>query len=354
MRPHQRSERLESRSVNNLLHILRGEQFRHSQNVQRSRSHISSTLTRNSPTLRVNHFTPGYDVLDPESVTAEVGQSSSPFRNYSGPRPPKSWRLTSKVNVHATSTWRAHALGLILGYRGSNLPAVPPLTQLCLQILASFSSSEFTEGVVPFLPSHLCCDLIRYAAIHAPLPPSKLYPMYSQEGHANGELLIVGPQATLRDDFFIRDNNKSDGSSSQDLSDWDSESPMPPSLCTFILMSAPMSISVVLSLPPTITHMALLNLPAPIALHRLPGICPLLEILDLSYNTWLNSTSRDALARVEWSRWNCLRVLGLRECFVTCEMLQKLNKGRWDDVQVVGGDTESISGNDPCMLYIKK
>jgi Ran GTPase-activating protein (RanGAP) involved in mRNA processing and transport len=84
--------------------------------------------------------------------------------------------------------------------------------------------------------------------------------------------------------------------------------------------------------------MALLNLPTPIALHRLPGVCPLLEVLDLSYNIWLSSTSRNApkiLERVEWCRWNCLRVLGLRDCLISDEMLQKLNKGRWDDVQVV-------------------
>lgn len=196
---------------------------------------------------------------------------------------------------------------------------------------------------MPFLPSHLCRDLIRYAAIHAPLPSSKIHAMYAHEGHAAGELLIVGPQATLRDDFFIRDN-ASQRNTSQDPLDWDSEKPTPPSLCTFILMSTTMANSVVLSLPPTITHMALLNLPAPIALHRLPGLCPLLEILDLSYNAWLSSTSRDApkiLERVEWGRWNCLRVLGLRECFISDAMLQKLNKGRWDDVQVV--EAESIS-----------
>lgn len=186
---------------------------------------------------------------------------------------------------------------------------------------------------------------IRRASIHAPFPSSKIYAIYAREGHADGELLIVGPQATLRDDFFIRDNNSSERNISQDSSDWDSEKPIPPSLCTFILMSTSMANSVVLSLPPTITHMALLNLPASIALHRLPGLCPLLEVLDLSYNTWLSFTSRDApkiLERVQWGRWNYLRVLGLRECFISDAILQKLNTGRWDDVQVV--EAESISG----------
>jgi hypothetical protein len=284
----------------------------------------------------VDQLTLGYDIQDLGSVKAEVSQSSSPFRRCSGPEPPQSW-VASEVDIYTTSTWRAHALDLILGHCGSKSAAVPPLTQLCLRILAAFQTSEFVEDVVPFLPSHLCRDFIRYTAVHAPLPPSKLYAMYAREGHADGELLIVGPQATLRADFFVQCNSL-DTSTSQDLSDWESEKSMPPSLSTFILMSTPMAISIVLSLPPTITHIALLNLPAPIALHRLPGVCPLLEVLDLSYNTWLSSTSRDAskiLERVEWGRWQRLRVLGLRNCFMSDEILQKLNKGRWDDVQVV-------------------
>jgi len=242
------------------------------------------------------------------------------------------------ADISTTSAWRARALDLIFGYHRSKSSAVPPLTQLCLRILASFPSSEFAEHVVPFLPSHLCRDLVRYTAIHTPLPPSKLYAIYTHANHADGELLIVGPQTTLADDFFIRGNHSSHSSTSQDLSDWDSEKAMPPSLRTFILVSTPMAVSTILSLPPTITHMALLNLPTPIALHRLPRVCPLLEVLDLSYNTWLSSTSKDAskiLKRVDWSRWNCLRVLGLRECLISDEMLQKLNRGRWDDVQVV-------------------
>lgn len=314
----------------------RGEQFRHSQNVLRSRNHISSTVSHNYAPRRVDLFTPdSYDDQDPGLLKAEV----SPFKNYSGPEPPKSWTLTTKIDIHTTPTWRAQSLDLIFRDCGARFSVVPPLTQLCLRILSSFPYSEFAEDIVPFLPPHLCRDLIRYTAIHAPLPPSKLYAMYAQDGHADGELLVVGPQATLRDDFFVRDNN-SHSSTSQDLLEWDSEKPMPPSLSTFILISTPMTLSIVLSLPPTITHMALLNLPAPIALNRLPAVCPLLELLDLSYNNWLSPTSRDAskiLERVEWSRWSCLRVLGLRDCLVSNEMLQRLNKGRWDDVQVVDG-----------------
>jgi hypothetical protein len=280
---------------------------------------------------------PEYDDQDPGSLKVEV----SPFKNYSGPEPPKSWTLNTKIdsNVHTTPAWRAQALDLILGDRGVRSPMVPPLTQLCLRIISSFPYSEFAEDIVPFLPAHLCRDLIRYTAIHAPLSPSKLYAIYAHDGHADGEFLLVGPQATLRNDFFVQDYN-SHKSTSQDLLEWDSEKPMPPSLCTFILMFTPVTLSIVLSLPPTITHIALLDLPAPIALHRLPGVCPLLELLDLSYNNWLSPTSRDAstiLERVEWSRWSRLRVLGLRNCLVSNEMLQKLNKGRWDDVRVVDG-----------------
>ena len=274
-----------------------------------------------------------YDV---ELGKVENSSFLSAFKNCSGPVPPKSWTLTCNLeDIHTTWEWRAQALNLIVGYFESKL-SIPPLTQLCLQILLSFPSAEFAHDIVPFLPPHLRHDLIRYAAIYAPLPDSKLYALCERDGHAGGDLIVVGPQATLRDDYFIRNGRPSH--SNDVTADWDSDKSTPEPLCTLILMSTPVAISTVLTLPPTITHMALINLPTPIALHRLPGICPLLEVLDLSYNIWLGLTSADApkrLNRVEWNRWNNLRVLGMRECVVSEEMLRKLNQGRWDDVEIV-------------------
>jgi len=308
----------EPRAVNNtLLHTLRGEHFRHAQNVRRSRAHISSSLTFNSSTLPVDLTN-----LNLGGPGAESHKVESP-------------------NIQETSEWRAQALDLLFSSTDKSrrpcreLP-IPPLTQLCLRILISFSNVELAEDIVPFLPPHLRRDIIRYAAIHAPLPDSKLYALYGHEGHADGDLIVIGPQATLRDDFFIRSSHASP--SNNVMVDWDSEKSTPEPLSTFVLMSTPVAITTILTLPPTITHMALIRLPTPIPLHRLPGICPLVEVLDLSYNTWLSPTSGDApkrLERVEWNRWNNLRVLGMRECLISDEMLRKLNRGRWDDVEVV-------------------
>ena len=124
------------------------------------------------------------------------------------------------------------------------------------------------------------------------------------------------------------------------------------------------------------------------ALHRLPRLLPLLEVLDLSYNPWLGQpkivpfsagdtrldqrrdgalhpgiaigggtfgrdtrewrdggenssvdgrrTGENLLERTEWTRWSSLKVLGLRECGVGKDILVKVNQGRWVDVEVIG------------------
>ncbi|RDB21261.1 hypothetical protein Hypma_011689 [Hypsizygus marmoreus] len=312
----------QSYDVNNLLHTLRGEQFRHSQNVLRSRTHISATPTRSSPTLPADLISLDY-----------------PNPDYEPAKP-----VALLPIVHDTPTWRANALSLVLP-ETSHEPGVPLLTNLCLRIVASTSNSEFTEDVAPYLPPHLRRDLVRHTAIHSPLPSSKLYALYEPEGHADSEVIIVGPNAALRDNHFLRTApvpiDTPPGSTAENDEDddsWESEESVPEPLSTLILISTRLSASSLLSLPPTLTKLALINLPVPISVHRLPRMCPLLTILDLSYNDWLrpgSSSAESTLDRVEWSRWNHLHILGLRECNVSSEMLVKLNRGRWDDVEVV-------------------
>jgi hypothetical protein len=91
------------------------------------------------------------------------------------------------------------------------------------------------------------------------------------------------------------------------------------------------------TLPPTLTHLALINILNPVSLHRLPMTCPLLECLDLSHNMWLvaEKDAEERLGNVQWSRWHRLRTLGMRGCHVPAESMVEINKGRWDDVQVV-------------------
>ena len=282
---------------------------------------------------------------------------------YAGPGPPKSW-IRTEQDVQDTPEWREEALSLIFSHMPGppqnrfNKPeqqtrrqlTVPPLTLVCLRhLLALTSPSEFAQYVVPYLPSHLRRDLVRDAAVHSPLPSSSLFSLFGEEGHVAGELLVVGPAASSPERYFLRNSLTTDhdidyvevpldNSEKDQADDWDAEGDTPEFLNTFILVSAPLSPSVFLCLPPTITNMALIHLPFSIPLHRLPSTCPLLEVLDLSYNTWLAEGSQDGqkiLNIVDWRRWNQLRILGFRGCYVPDSMIVKLNTGRWDVVQVI-------------------
>ncbi|KAG6868234.1 hypothetical protein C0993_005934 [Termitomyces sp. T159_Od127] len=281
--------------VNNRLHTLRGEHFRRAQNLAR-RTHAASPAAAQPA--------PGSDTHAP-----------------AGPRGPKSWTPAP------TAAWRAIALSLVVP-----APArMPPLTTLCLRLLAAQPPPEFTHDVLPHLAPHLRRDLVRDAAVHAPLHDAHLWAVCAPAGHAAGELVVVAPQATLRDDYFIRQRA---GRAPDD--DWDTDADAEP-LGTLALVSVRLATSTMLSLPPTLTRLALLDLGAAVPLHRLPSTCPQLVVLDLSYNAWLCAAadSERALARVEWGRWHDLRILGLRGCAVSSTILGKLNRGRWDDVEVV-------------------
>jgi len=347
------------RHVNNLLHTLRGEQFRHSQNVRKDRTHLSSSHTHNSPTLPVSLYWP------PSPAQPQTEIESSPAAIQTD---------TSDV----AKTQRVDALSVVLSRlpSGSNSTPIdvssegsspPSLTLLCLRLLlSSYSGPDFAEYIIPYLPPHLRRDLLRYTAVHAPLSNLKLYALCEPEGHADGELIVVGPQATLRADHFrkimmdgsryIHSGGQGTASGSDDLEptsrastdtdteeewdalheEWSSSTP----LQTFILVSCHISTSTLLTLPPTLTNLALVNLPSPVPLHRLPTVCPLLSVLDLSYNKWLVSTETavrtgSPLDRIVWGRWNKLRVLALRGCHLSVAMMEKVNQGRWNDVEVI-------------------
>lgn len=263
---------------------------------------------------------------------------------------------------------------------------VPPLVELCLEALLDYCRGRyFAEVLVPCLPYHLRRVLLRWTAVHAPLPTTKLFALCEPEGHVSGELIIVGPQASLPSDFFSADtdehadeqtnthveknqDNASDTVEPESESDGDSwessgsADDIDSSLHTLALVTTPLPANMLFSLPPTITHLALLALPAPVPIHRLPRICPLLEVLDLSHNSWLShvqvvsseesgrfvSVQGDGkggermVERVEWSRWTRLRVLGLRECNVGENVVAKVNKGRWTDVEIIGVDENTL------------
>ena len=283
--------------------------------------------------------------------------------------------------------------------------AVPPLTQIALGVLLqAFPDAEsFRDELLPMLPPHFRRDVLRYTAVHDPLPNTKLYALCAPEGHADGELFVVGPQAsvlreplvglspTLAAHRAIREEDEdteagagADGQTSRDRGEggsgrpgfaadavggasdemvsptddqgesWDAlsdedEDEVPP-LHAFVVLSAVVSPSALFVFPCTLTHLALLALPIPSPVHRLPRICPLLEVLDLSYNLWLNdppgtrtmSNTESTVERIEWAKWSNLRVLGLRGCGITIDIVTKVNKGRWDDVEVVGLNSDGM------------
>ncbi|KAG6874223.1 hypothetical protein C0995_003769 [Termitomyces sp. Mi166 len=247
-----------------------------------------------------------------------------------GPKPPKSWTLPKPTrDTHNTPAWRLRALSLVI----PTFTSAPTLTNLCLRILASVPAHEFAQDIVPWLAPHLRRDLVRYTAVHAPLDGAKLWSLYEPDGHADAELIVVSPQAVLRDDYFIHRAKEQ----ANDEWDKDEEDSGTEPLGTLVLMSGRLATSTLLSLPLTITRLALLGLSSPIPLHRLPNTCPLLSVLDLSYNCWLSviEDSDKAFEHVEWRRWSNLSILGLRGCAVSSRIVEKVNRGRWDDVEVV-------------------
>jgi len=282
-----------------------------------------------------------FELADSESVPPSPTSSLS----YSGPAPPRSWQPVEQ-NIHHTPEWRAKALEVIAPRLDdfTNLSRVPSLALLCVKMIISECSNhrEFMQEILPYIPAHLRRDIIRHCAIHEPLPNWKLYALFNPEGHADGEILIMGPSASLDNHRLLKGTpSPIDATSPEEAveaRDWEEDEASEHTIHTLILVSTPLSTSIMTSFPPTITHLCLINLPNPVPLHRLGKLLPLLVLLDLSYNHWLNDAIgkvSHALERIEWTRWNHLEILGLRECYVSSTLLQKVNRGRWDDVRVI-------------------
>lgn len=377
------------RQVNNILHNLRsvffivlvyltepsvhrGEHFRHAQNVQGKHSSSLSSHPHNQPTLPI-------DLIYPSPAPA----TSRPW--IPGPSPPRSWRspttstplptkVRSDMNVATdTPAWREHALSLLFSadvtpassspesarsrpiYPNPNPSSrTPQLTLLCLQLIRATCPGADLAQVVPYIPLHLRRVLVRYAAIQAPLSQIELDALCKGTTHVDTELIVVGPYNTLRGNVLRkndpttinvhRDDTGAGGHrDSEPDGSWDAvqtRDSEPLALRSLAVLSSFLSASTVLAFPPTITHLALVNIPVRISLQRLPTICPLLVLLDLSYNRWLYTAEvadrgRPMLEEVGWGKLRRLEVLGLRGYSVTPTLLLKLNKGRWEDVRVV-------------------
>lgn len=290
-----------------------------------------------------------------------------------GPRPPRSWSGLFREGQDGAAVedderaWRSNALSMIYSHLapspGSDGASVPRLTLLCLQYLVSLypgqdAVDEFAEDIVPYLPGHLRRDLIRWSAVHDPLPTTKLTALTEPDGYVDGELIVVGPQASLPRDVFrarrsqprpLPSKTAELPSAAQEgtphteaLESWDSpasEDRAPQPMQALVVLSTSVPVNLLLAFPPTLTHLALLALPTSTPIFRLPRICPLIEVLDISFNRWLtqpHAGNESVLQRVEWDKWSRLRVLGLTGTGVGEEMVPRVNKGRWVDVDIVG------------------
>lgn len=300
-----------------------------------------------------------------------------------GPKPPRSWTPLFDGEEKYGPAWRAEALAVVL--RDLAVPewaldeesVVLPLPLECARVLLeAYEDPEDVAAIALYLPALVRRDLMRWCAVRKPLSSSRLYALCGPEGHAGGELLVVGPHASLRSEVLKRaqehkgpqeasgfgpgDEEPGAGGLREQEEEWDRPADLPPTLTTIALLATPLTSSVLTALPPTLTHLALISLPQAARIYRLPQSCPLLEILDLSFNTWLVAkdgqgvgSSEGALERVTWRRWSHLRILGLRGCGVSDAIARKVNEGRWTDVQIIGLDSgqpnvpSSVARNRP-------
>ena len=329
--------------------------------MQRAPASIPTpTHVHNYPTLPINLIYPSAEdcrqnagVARPPSTTGHHSTTRPIW--VAGPDPPRSWMTPSPKIKEAHSSpdinspaWREHALFLhgdaSAGSPGSaslrNLRKgeFPTLVLLSLHVIRmKCSGSEFAE-IMPYIPPHLRRGLLRHSAINYPLSQVELNAICGDEGHADGELVVVGPHAMLPSDHFRRMHSSRESMPEAEESAWDSlatqgsESSV---LFSLTLLSTPLTFALS-DLPPTITCLALINIPKPVSLQRLPSYCPLVSLLDLSYNSWLNPTSGEKLIEdYPWTKLHYLKVLGLRGCHVTSTLLSQVNRGRWDDVNVI-------------------
>jgi len=241
-------------------------------------------------------------------------------------------------------------------------PAIPSLLDVSLQAL--FTSPESLAAAVVFLPPHLRCRASRYAAIHFPQAfygglEVEAYddtddaaphdPITFVEVVSGSELNYVGDGRSGTQVRRLLEAYDESMKSKEGTEYWDESPPVPdgPSsslpLTMIHLMGIPVALvmKIIPLLPPTLSRLSLLSLtvnaptlstnpPENRILSKLSKQLPSLELLDLSFNSWLIPI--DQVKHVEWSTaWQHLTTFGVRS-----------NAGGG-----LADDTESFDAEDP-------
>ena len=227
---------------------------------------------------------------------------------------------------------------------------LPTLYQTVLRMLLPPQTPQYPprsdpislDDLIPLfhcLPVHIRISIARYCAIYRPLEKEAILSLCTDEtGDLGclGELVVAGDvnvTSLLKDLGVAKDEGQETMSATEapmhwDEDDrprihdaWDDPSPgevMP--LHTLILLGTSLGRNLVQSLPLSLTHLALLAIPAPrgltdhtgpLSLLYLPTFLPTLVFLDVSYNPWAREWY---ISKWDLRKWSMMEILGLRGC----------------------------------------
>lgn len=221
-----------------------------------------------------------------------------------------------------TLEWRKQALSIVCG--SNDAEGVPPFTLLLLRLLSASYPARLLKDLIPV---HLAHIMLRDAAVHEPMSQRQLNAWYEADGHLSGEVIVVGP-AEPNPEWLTHQSINHREELSWDSPDIDTKHLVQ----TWVVVSTSIPIEIFLRLPPTLTYIGLINISNSVPIHKLPKLCPLLVVLDLSYTKSLGTSD---LKGITWSRWANLAVLGLRGYTINQSLLLDINKGRWHDVDII-------------------
>jgi len=372
------------RNVNNILHSLRGEDFRRSLNTTRSffSSRIRASAQHDGPSLPPLVNLSSEPELLPFLCPAPI-LTAHP-KPAAGPRAPPSWTAPnselddSTIDLAQSSLpeQRLDALSFILP-RLTNPPSasllrdlqprsirrhVPSLVHLCIEVLLSLDA-DTCMSLISLLPIHLRRHIAIHCAIHEPPTRELLRLLFRSDGSVGGEVIltrdfntsflekvgIVQPTSTPDTQPSAPDEWDEDLSLSLESSSNEHQQ----ALHTLIIVKATFPASIICHLPPTITHLGLIGVhPTAVQIHRLHSILPLISVIDLSSNFWLCAPAHvlplldgegpnagHVIDRIRWDRWKRLRAVGLRNCGLPASqseaIVAEIHRGRGYGVDVV-------------------